>query len=301
MTSARVALDAMGGDDAPAATVAGAVQAARDYGVEVTLVGQHAALQSRLEAAGADGLVEVVDAPDVIAMDEDPVGALRAKPQSSIRVACQLVVDGVAGALVSAGSTGATLTAGLLGLGRVPGIRRPVVAAVLPLAQGRRVVLLDAGGSTDVHPEVFAGYALMGTAYAEVLGATDPTVGLLNIGEEPGKGSELAKAVFELLEGTQGFVGNVEPEAVLSAAADVVLTDGFTGNIFLKTVEALAPLDDREADTSAVVLGIRGEVLVAHGGASADDICKALQRATQVATAGLASVVAQRLAEKETA
>lgn len=299
MTTPRVALDAMGGDDAPAATVAGAVQAAREHGVAVTLVGRRDELQQHLAAAGAEDVIEIVDAPDVVEMDEDPVAALRAKPRASVRVACQLVADGAAGAVVSAGSTGATLTAALLGLGRLPGIRRPVVAAVLPVSDRRDVVLLDAGGTSDVYPDVFGGYALMGAAYAEVLGATSPTVGLLNIGVEPGKGNALAKSAFALLDQTAGFAGNVEPGDVLCGAVDVVVTDGFTGNIFLKTVEALATLEQREANASALVLGVGGAVLVAHGSAAAPDVARVLRRAAQVGRAGLASMVARRLAEKE--
>lgn len=299
MTAARVVLDAMGGDDAPAAMVVGALRASTDHGVDVALVGRRADLEAALDAAGAPGALEIVDAPDVIGMDEDPVAALRAKPGASIRVACQLVADSEAGAVVSAGSTGATLTAALLTMGRLPGVRRPVVAAVLPTQGGGHAVLADAGGSTDVQPEALVGYAAMGSAYATVLGAAEPTVGLLNIGEEPGKGNELAKAAFTLLSGIDHFVGNVEPSAALRGDADVVVTDGFTGNIFLKTIEAATQVDDPEHDSAAILLGIRGEVLVAHGAATAEDVTRALCRAATVAQAGLAGQVSRRLAVGE--
>lgn len=293
----RVALDAMGGDDAPAVTVRGAL-AARDAGVDVVLVGDADELDRQLGQVGAPDGLRVVHAPDVVTMDDDPVTALRRKTGSSIRVACQLVADGEAGAVVSAGSTGATLTAALLTIGRLPGIRRPAVAAVLPVAHDRHTVLVDAGGSMDVHAEALVGYAAMAAAYARVLGADNPRIGLLNVGEEPGKGNELAKAGFAMLDGTTGFVGNVEPPAVLAGTVDVVVTDGFSGNLFLKTLEA-AWGSSTERDTTAVLLGVAGEVLVAHGAASADDVQRALQRAAQVAQAGLAARVAQGISAGE--
>lgn len=297
--SLRVALDAMGGDAAPAATVAGALRASAEYGVDVVLVGRTDELSEQLRAL--DGDLPIVDAADAIGMDEDPVAAVRAKPSASVRVACQLVADGEAGAVVSAGSTGATLTSALLTLGRLPGVRRPVVAAVIPAAGGRQVVLADAGGSMDVHADAFRGYAAMGSAYAEALGVTTPTVALLNVGTEAGKGSALAKGAFEELSSLQGFVGNIEPEGVVAGTADVVVTDGFTGNIFLKTVEALAALSDGEHDSAAILLGINGEVLIAHGAATADDVALALRRGAQVAAAGLAEQVGRRLTPAEEA
>ena len=296
--TATVALDAMGGDAAPAVTVAGALHAARKWGVDVVLVGARDALEQQLREC--DGDLPIVDADDVIGMDEDAVAAVRAKPGASVRVACQLVADGKAGAMVSAGSTGATLTSALLTLGRLPGIRRPVVAAVLPVGGGE-VVLADAGGSMDVHPEAFPGYAAMGAAYAEVLGITTPRIALLNVGTEPGKGGTLTKAAHEALAGSPGFIGNIEPAGVLAGDADVVVTDGFTGNVFLKTVEAAASLSAAEHDAAAILLGINGEVLIAHGAATADDVAVAVRRGAQVAAAGLAEQVGRRLAPaKET-
>jgi phosphate acyltransferase len=295
--TATVALDAMGGDDAPEVTVRGAL-AARESGIEVILVGDGPTLEARLAEAGAPSGVPVHHAAGIVTMHDDPIAALRREPDSSIRVACQLVADGQAGAVVSAGSTGATLAAALLTIGRLPGIRRPVVAAVLPVADGRQTVLADAGGSMDVQAEVLAGYAAMGAAYAAVLGSAEPRIGLLNVGEEPGKGNELAKSAFALLEPIDGFVGNVEPPAVLAGAVDVVVTDGFTGNIFLKTIEA-AWGPGSPHDSTALLLGVAGEVLVAHGAASADDVHRALQRAAHVAQAGLATRVARRMATGE--
>ena len=287
----------MGGDGAPGVTVRGAL-AARDEGVDVILVGDAETLQAHLADAGTPDGLRIVHAADVVTMDDDPIAALRRKPESSIRIACQLVADGEAGAVVSAGSTGATLAAALLTIGRLPGIRRPVVAAVLPVDDGGQAVLADAGGSMDVHAEALVGYATMGAAYAGVLGVAEPTIGLLNVGEEPGKGTELAKSAFALLEPLPGFTGNVEPPAVLSGAVDVVVTDGFTGNIFLKTLEA-AWGADRDRDSTAILLGVAGEVLVAHGAASADDVQRALHRAARVTEAGLASRVGERMTPGE--
>ena len=301
MTGLPVALDAMGGDAAPAATVAGAALAVRRWGIDVVLVGRADDLRPHLADAGADDL-RVVDAPDMIAMDEDPMAGLRAKPSASIRVACQLVADGDAGAVVSAGPTGATLAAALLTMGRLPGVRRPVVAAVLPVAGGGRVVLADAGGSMDVHAEAFVGFAAMAGAYAEVLGTAAPRVGLLNVGGEPGKGNALAKAAFEELARLPSFVGNVEPPGIFGGAVDVAVSDGFTGNVFLKTVEALAGPGDAagaDRDTAAVLLGINGEVLVAHGAAGAEDVALALRTGAQIAAGGLAQQVGLRLSEQK--
>ena len=291
----------MGGDGAPAATVAGAALAAQRWGIDVVLVGRGDDLAPHLAALDGQQMT-VVEAPDVIGMDEDPVAGVRAKKGASVRVACQMVADGSAGAVVSAGATGATLTAALLTMGRLENVRRPVVAAVLPVADGGRAVLADAGGSMDVHPEALVGYAAMAGAYARVLGTPQPRVGLLNVGEEPGKGNALAKGAFDLLSQVEGFQGNVEPPAVFAGAVDVVVTDGFTGNVFLKTIEALwaagAARDAGERDTAAVLLGINGEVLVAHGAAGAEDIAQALRRAAQIAEAGLAQQVGLRLSEQ---
>jgi glycerol-3-phosphate acyltransferase PlsX len=289
----RVALDAMGGDHAPAAVVAGAVRAHVDHGVDVVLVGRPDAVTRALADVGATGLLPIVPAADVIGMREDPAIGLRAKPDASIRVAARLVADGKADALVSAGSTGATLAAALLQLGRLPGVRRPVVAALIPASSSRRVVLVDAGGSPDAQPEALVGYARMGLAYAEVLAVEMPRVGLLNVGAEGGKGNALAKAAHTLLSGTERFAGNIEPEGVLAGDVDVVVTDGFTGNVFLKTVEAASR---GHGGGAAVLLGVDGEVLIAHGAADAGQIAAALRIAADVATAGLSAKVGARLA-----
>ncbi|MGH8907419.1 MAG: phosphate acyltransferase [Egibacteraceae bacterium] len=292
----RVALDAMGGDHAPAVTVEGALRA-RAAGLEVVLVGQPALLHAALAEAGASDEFTVVVATDVVRMDEDPALALRTKRDTSIRVAARLVASGKVDALVSAGSTGATLAAALLVIGRVPGVRRPVVGALIPTRRAGRAVLVDAGGSAEAQPEALVGYARMGMAYAGVLGSQAPRVGLLNVGVETGKGNALAKAARALLGSTPGFVGNVEPRDVLDGAVDVVVTDGFTGNIFLKTVEAAS---GGYGDSAAVVLGVAGEVLVAHGAATAEEVAEAVRMAAKAALAGLWGRVAAQLEQQET-
>ncbi len=241
---------------------------------------------------GASGLLSVVPAAEVVGMGEDPALALRTKRDASIRVAARLVAEGRADALVSAGSTGATLAAALLLLGRLPGVRRPVVGALVPTKHGR-IVLVDAGGFAAAQPEALVSYARVGAAYAEVLGVDAPRVGLLNVGVEPGKGNALAKAAHELLGGVPGFVGNVEPDGVLGGSVDVVVTDGFTGNIFLKAVEAAS---GGYGDRAAVVLGVAGEVLVAHGAASAGEVAGAVRMAAAAAGAGLSGKIAAQLA-----
>lgn len=294
-----IALDAMGGDHAPDAVIAGALRAIDEHGVRVVLVGRPEAIEAFLRARGRAGEIDVAPAADVIGMDEEPALALRAKPDASVRVAAALVADGRAQAMVSAGSTGATMAAGLFALGRAEGVRRPAVGALLPFGEPG-TVLVDAGASADVTAEQLLGHARMGMAYAQALGVASPRVALLNIGAEPGKGNALAREAQDVLRAALGssFIGNAEPDAVVRGAADVVVTDGFTGNVFLKTIEALAGLDGGAAHSgAAVLLGVKGNVLVAHGAADAADIVAALRTAERVAADGLAERVAAAMAE----
>jgi glycerol-3-phosphate acyltransferase PlsX len=298
-----IALDAMGGDHAPDAVIAGALRAIDEHGIRVVLVGRPAAIEASLRACGRAGETDVSPAADVIGMDEEPALALRAKPDASVRVAAGLVADGRAQAMVSAGSTGATMAAGLFALGRAEGVRRPVVGALLPFGSPG-TVLVDAGASADVTAEQLLGHARMGIAYAQALGVATPRVFLLNIGAEPGKGNALAREAQEVLGAGLGaaFAGNMEPDEVVRGTADVVVTDGFTGNVFLKTVEALAAPDGRDDQGgahggAAVLLGVKGNVLVAHGAAGEADIVAALRTAERVANDGLAERVAAAMAE----
>lgn len=280
----RIVLDAQGGD-APEEVVAGALAAARE-GLTIALAGPEAALR-------AHGL-PVLDAPDVVAMDEEPAIALRAKPDASVRVAARALAAGTHDVLVSAGATGATVAAALLELGRLPGVRRPVVAARIPLPGDRHVVLLDAGGSSTAQARDLVVGAALGRAYARALGTTDPRIGLLNVGTEAGKGTALTREVEALLAVRADFAGNVEPSHVLAGAVDVVVTDGFTGNIFLKAVEAAA--GGADGDHAALLLGVRGTVLVAHGAATADQVAHALALADRIHRGDLVGAIASELA-----
>ena len=306
---ARVALDAMGGDHAPQQTVRGALDAV-DRGVDVVLVGDEESLAAELASHGAD--LPIVHAAQTITMADDPASAIREKKDASISVAARLVADGECAGIVSAGSTGAALAAAAIVIGRVKGVSRPAIATIFPL--GHPAVVLDAGANLDVRPEHLAQFAVMGSLVAEVyLGVANPKVGLLNIGEESGKGRDLEREAFPLL-GDCGvnFVGNVEGRDVGSGLADVFVTDGFTGNVFLKTAEGTARavaavvaelLDgdggglswleelrhriDPEAYGGAHLVGTKGTVVIAHGSSSHRAIANALAMAAEGAEKGM--------------
>jgi glycerol-3-phosphate acyltransferase PlsX len=238
----RVAIDAMGGDYAPREIVAGAVRAARELEVDVTLVGPTALLQGELRSLDASGLpIRIEEAPEVIGMAEAPAMALRRKRRASVVVAVDLVRRGDADAMVSAGNTGAAMAAALLILGRIEGIDRPAIAAVLPTLRGR-AIMLDVGANVDCPPKHLLQFALMGSVYASrVLGIAKPRVGLLSNGAEDTKGTEAVIRAAELLRRTNlHFTGNVEGRDFFDGTADVVVCDGFVGNIALKFGEGLA-------------------------------------------------------------
>ena len=239
-----IAVDAMGGDQAPAAVVAGAVRAAARPNLEVALVGPEAVVRAELARHGAAPPgVSVIDAPDVIAMDESPLAALRRKPRASVKVAAELVASGHAGAFFTAGHTGAGLMAAHAALGVLPDVGRPALAVTLPTQTGA-AVLVDAGANVDCRPEQLVQFGLMGDAYARVaLGVAEPRVGLLSIGEEAGKGTDLIREAHDRLSSARlRFVGNIDARQVFSGHADVIVCDGFTGNIALKIGEGLAEL-----------------------------------------------------------
>ena len=237
----RIAVDAMGGDHAPAAIVDGAVAAARHLDAAVALVGARAAIQDALARhPGWESLsLEVVDAPDVIAM-ADPASAALRKPGTSIRVAADLVASGRAAALVSAGHTGATVLAAHSAFGMIAGVDRPALATAIP-TRARPAVLLDAGANVECRPHHLLQFAVMGSVFAHVaLGVERPRVGLLSIGEEETKGNELTRDAHRLLKASPvNFIGNVEGREIYSGVADVIVCDGFTGNVVLKTSEGL--------------------------------------------------------------
>jgi phosphate acyltransferase len=242
-TQARIAIDAMGGDHAPTEIVIGAIRAQAELGVQVILVGDPEPIEAILRQHNALGQLEVVPAAGIVEMHEEPLGALRRKPKASINVAMTLVKQGKADAVVSAGHSGAAMAAALLRLGRLPGIDRPAIGAVFPtILAGKQVLVLDVGANVDCRPKFLEQFAVMGMIYSRyVLGVEDPKVGLLNIGEEPSKGNELALKTHQLLQENPrvSFVGNAEGRDVLSGQFDVVVCDGFVGNVLLKFAEAV--------------------------------------------------------------
>ena len=239
----RIALDAMGGDQAPAVTVAGAVAAARNLGVAIALVGDRAVIEAELTKHDAVGLdLTIVEATDTIGMDEHPAQAVRRKPNNSISVATRLVKNGQAAAVVSAGNSGAMMAAALFVLGRVRGIDRPAIATVFPCIRGQ-ALLIDVGAITDPDPPNMVQFAQMGDIYLRaVFGMERPRIGLLSNGEEETKGSELVQEAHALLRQQPGlnFVGNVEGKDVPAGLADVIVCDGFAGNVLIKTAEGVA-------------------------------------------------------------
>jgi len=320
----RIALDAMGGDQAPAETVAGAVEAA-SRGVDVVLVGDRETLEAELESHGVD--LPVVHAAEVIGMEEDPARALREKPESSIVVCARLVASGDVEGFVSAGSTGAAMAAAAVIVGRLPGVLRPTIASVFP-TPGSPTVVLDSGANPEVKPIHLLQFAVMGAVIAQVyLHLDDPRVALLNIGEEPGKGRALEREAYTLLEQAHlRFVGNVEGRDLVTDRADVIVTDGFTGNIFLKTTEGAAQMVagwvmeaisrvpaeaqalilpeladlrrriDYEETGGAHLVGVDGVVVIAHGASSRRAVANALRMAAEGAERDLVGLVASGIA-----
>jgi glycerol-3-phosphate acyltransferase PlsX len=314
----------MGGDNAPPETVAGAVDASA-RGVDVVLVGNPDLLQ--VELAKHDTRLPIVDAHEVIHMGEDPATALREKPGASITVAARLVAEKSADGMVSAGSTGAAMAASAIIIGRIKGVSRPSIASIFP-TPGSPTLVLDSGANPEVKPEQIVQFAIMGSVASEVLlGTEDPRVGLLSIGEEKGKGRDLERAAYELLEQAPiRFVGNLEGRDVANDKSDVIVTDGFTGNVFLKTMEGaaqvvaryameeLSKLDpevqeaalpalfsvrqrlDYETYGGAQLLGVKGVVVIAHGSSSRVAVANALVMARDGAERDLPGRLAARLA-----
>jgi len=314
-----VAVDAMGGDHAPDAIVAGAVAAYRQWGIRVVLVGRPGHVRPLLAQHGVLGEIRLVAAEDSVAMEEGALASWR-RPRSSIALACQLVHLGQASAVVSAGSTGAIVSIARLRLRNLPGVIRPAIAVALPTSP-TPTVLLDAGATADPKPEMLAQFAQLGSAYAEVaLGITNPRVGLLSIGAEPGKGNKLTRRAYELLsaEPQHGaapirFAGNVEGSDLLAGKVDVIVTEGFAGNVALKTLEGAAAFTagqfrsalgasrttrlgallqrkelrglaarlDPETYGGAALLGLEGTIVIAHGACTERGAAAACQLAAE--------------------
>jgi len=324
MSPVRVAVDAMGGDQAPGEIVAGALEAASAY-VQPVLFGR------RDEVLPFAGGLQVVHAPDVVMMDEKPSEAARDKRSSSMFAACRAIAEGEAEAVVSAGNTGAMLAAGLLELRRLPDVHRPAIAVVLP-ALGGPSVLIDSGANAEARPEHLLQFAHMGAVFAEeILELSRPEVALLSIGEEPEKGTRLVREAHRLLaESGLNFRGNVESRDLLAHAADVVVCDGFTGNVALKLMEGTIKSTFRalreeiaaslpaklggllirpaargvrrrlDPDTygGAYLLGLRGLVVIAHGNSSRTAIANAITLAARGVRGGVVDRVAERLGER---
>ncbi len=329
----RIAVDAMGGDLGPRVNVEGAVAAVtRDSALEVILVGDKAEIERRLAAvpAAERASLSVQPASQVVEMAEVPVQAVRSKPDNSMSVGMRLVRDGKADGFVTAGNTGAALAAALFELGRIEGIRRPALATLMPGVSGS-YLLLDIGANADCRPQDLVQFALMGHVYAKRgLGIASPRIGLVSNGEEESKGNELTKEAHILLRGSGlNFVGNVEGKDLPNGLADVVVTDGFTGNVMIKTSEgvasmileilkrqiarswraklgglllrptlkaAVAHLDYTEVG-GAPLLGVRGVVLVGHGRSNAKAIASLISAGARVARQGLVAAIADGLKE----
>lgn len=306
----HIAVDAMGGDHAPSAIVDGAVAAARHLDIKISLVGAPAAIEAALDrhADARQLAIAVVDAPEVVDMAEPPA-AVRRKPRASIRVAADLVVRREAAAFFSAGHTGATVVATHAAFGMVAGIDRPALAATIP-TRGRPAVLLDAGANVECRPQHLLQFAIMGGVYARIaLGTERPRIGLLSIGEEETKGNELTRESHRLLKSAPiNFIGNVEGREIYSGVADVIVCDGFTGNVVLKTGEGLvdvleARLGERVSSVfdyaeygGAPLLGVAGLAIVGHGRSSAKAVSNGIAMAHRFATGGFIQRVAQEIA-----
>lgn len=320
--SVRIALDAMGGDQAPDVPVAGAVEALAELppSTEILLVGQRAIVERALAGMGASSeRLRVVDAPEVVTMRDKPLAAVRGKPKSSIRVGIDLHKQGEADAFISAGNTGAVMAASTLVLGLHPGVDRPAIGTVLPTARDP-VLLLDAGANVDCSPRELTGFAHIGAVYArDVLGRATPRVGLLSIGEEDEKGNNAVRDTNRMLRADEriNFVGNVEGHDILTGKCDVVVCDGFVGNVVLKFSESMAHLfrDLLEREISgdvlqsdgmqrmfrvldyaeyggAPLLGVRGVSVICHGRSPA----RAFKNAIRVACQAVESQVSQHIA-----
>ena len=321
-----IAIDAMGGDNAPGAIVEGAHRVVAEQGVPVVLVGQPEALD------GLRGDLDLIPASEVIAMDADPGSSVRTRKDSSLVRAAEAVRDAKASAMVSAGNTGATMASALLRMGRIRGVARPAIATPIPVPGSTPTVLLDAGANAECQPAWLVQFAQMGTVFArQRYGVDQPRVGLLSIGEEPSKGTPLVKDTHQLLTADDAlaraggrFVGNVEGRDLMTDEVDVVVTDGFTGNVALKSLEGgmkslvkaivdtLGPTDlaeqvfeallplyatvDPDSYGGAMLLGVKGVCIISHGSSSATAIVNAVGVARDMVEAGVVDRLRQAIA-----
>ena len=327
-----IALDAMGSDRAPKPEVEGAILAARHHDVEVVLVGPEPSLQAELRAhsAAASLPIRIAHASEVIGMHEKAAQAVRSKRDSTMRVGCRLVREGKAAGFVTAGNTGAAMATAKMVLGALPGVDRPALAAVFPTAQGGVSLMIDVGANVDSKPKNLEQFAVMGDIYARyTLGMKKPKVGLLSVGEEEGKGNELTRAAYDLLKQLPlNFVGNVEGRDLYNGKLDVIVCDGFVGNVALKVSEGMVEtvrylLKESLASTissqvgallsrrafndfkkrldyseygGAPLLGIKGVCIVGHGSSNSNAIKNALRVASEFVKAGINARIEHELA-----
>ncbi|MBM7556587.1 phosphate acyltransferase PlsX [Halanaerobacter jeridensis] len=329
----KIAIDAMGGDDAPQEIVKGAIKASRDTSAELILVGQKEAIRTELNNYNYDQQqIRVEPASQVITMNESPTRALRKKKDSSIVIGSNLVADNEVDAFVSAGSTGAVMAAATFNIGRIKGVKRPAIGTVFPALEGQ-TLLLDAGANVDSKAQNLEQQALMGHVYMKEIFAIDnPSVGLLSIGEEKKKGNKLTKKTYELLEEQNdlNFVGNAEGRDIFTGEFDIIVCDGFVGNVVLKTVEGLVKtifkLLQSEVEKSwlakigglflkpvlkrlkqkldyteyggAPLLGIDGVTIISHGSSNAKAIANAIKNAEEAAEANLPELIKADIDER---
>lgn len=313
---ARIAVDAMGGDHAPIEIIKGAIRASRELDVDILLVGDRQQIQASSQDSDKFSNIEIVDADEIIAMHEG-INELRRKPKASINIAMDLVKKNRADAVISAGHSGAAMGAATLKLGRLKGIDRPAIGAVFPtLMVDKSVIVLDVGANVDCRPKYLEQFALMGTTYSKyVMGVDDPKVGLLNIGEESNKGNDLALTTYKLLKHNKAipFVGNAEGRDVLSGKFDVIVCDGFVGNVLLKFAEAIGDIVlqiireelpqgwkgllgtailkpnlkklkqriDHAEHGGGLLLGVAGICIISHGSSQAPSIFNAIRLAKE--------------------
>lgn len=344
----RIAIDAMGGDHAPKEIVCGAVWAAAEYGVAIELVGKQDRIEYELEKIKTEGFmstcggfknkrikidtskldIKITQAAEIIEMGEAPGQAIRKKKKSSIVLTVAAVAEGSSDAMVAAGSTGAAMASSLFGLGRIPGIDRPAIAVTLPTMKNP-IVVIDAGANSNCSPDMLVQFAVMGTTFSKnVLNIETPRVGVLNIGEEAGKGNELAQATYKLLEENQdklNFIGNIEGKEIFSGICDVVVCDGFVGNVALKITEGTSSMlfrmikQEFKADFlgkiagliaspfmkriykkinyeefgGALLLGVKGITVISHGSSKAYAIKNAIRVAKNAVETGVNKKIAE--------
>lgn len=328
----RIAIDAMGGDHAPGKIVLGALDAVKQYkDLEIVLVGDETEINKHMDRTER---VTILHTSEKITSDDEPVRAVRRKKDASMVLAAQEVKQGRADACISAGNTGALMTTGLLNVGRIKGIDRPALSPTLPTLDGKGFVLLDVGSNMDAKPEHLLQYALMGTVYSQQVRSIDrPRVGLLNVGTEEGKGNELSKRAYEMLQQSKQihFVGNVEARDLLDGIADVVVCDGFSGNLVLKTIEGTAMsifamlkeqlMSSMKSKLAAAVLkpqfkalkskldyseyggaalfGLKAPVIKAHGSSDETAVLNAIRQARHMVEHDMVAIIKEKASQQE--